>query len=82
VFLKRGGADLAQPGVTGPALPPSPLTAEYLARLQRAAADDADLATAFIRVVSLVDPPAALLAEPVRERLDRHSPDQAGSLRG
>jgi 2-polyprenyl-6-methoxyphenol hydroxylase-like FAD-dependent oxidoreductase len=80
------GADLAQPGVTGPDLPPSPLTGDYLARLQRAAADDADLATAFIRVTSLVDPPAALLAAPVRERVERHSngrvavPRQRGSL--
>jgi 2-polyprenyl-6-methoxyphenol hydroxylase-like FAD-dependent oxidoreductase len=63
------GADLAQPGVTGPALPPSPLTGDYLARLQRAAADDAELATAFLRVTSLVDPPAALLADAVRERV-------------
>lgn len=67
------GADLAQPGVTGPPQPPSPITGEYLARLQRAAADDADLAAAFIRVTSLVDPPAALLAASVRERLAQHS---------
>jgi 2-polyprenyl-6-methoxyphenol hydroxylase-like FAD-dependent oxidoreductase len=64
------GADLALPGVTGPALPPSPLTSDYLARLQQAAVHDADLATAFIRVTSLVDPPAALLSEEVRARLD------------
>jgi 2-polyprenyl-6-methoxyphenol hydroxylase-like FAD-dependent oxidoreductase len=67
------GADLAQPGVTGPALPPSPLTGDYLMRLQRAAVEDAELATAFIRVTSLVDPPAALLAEPVRARLQQHA---------
>lgn len=67
------GADLALPGVTGPALPPSPLTGDYLARLQRAAAHDADLATAFIRVTSLVDPPAALLSDEVRARLDQHA---------
>jgi len=65
------GADLALPGVTGPALPPSPLTGEYLARLQRAAVDDAELAAAFIRVTSLVDPPSALLSDEVRARLDR-----------
>src|SRR4029453_13265625 len=35
------GADLAMPGVTGPVLPPSPLNGEYLARLQRAATEDA-----------------------------------------
>lgn len=66
------GADLAQPGVTGPALPPSPLTGDYLGRLQRAAADDAELATAFIRVTALIDPPSALLAEPIRARLEGH----------
>jgi 2-polyprenyl-6-methoxyphenol hydroxylase-like FAD-dependent oxidoreductase len=65
------GADLALPGVTGPALPPSPLTGDYLARLQQAAVHDADLAAAFIRVTSLVDPPSALLSEEVRARLDR-----------
>ena len=65
------GADLALPGVTGPALPPSPLTGDYLARLQQAAVHDADLAAAFIRVTSLVDPPAALLSEEVRTRLDQ-----------
>jgi 2-polyprenyl-6-methoxyphenol hydroxylase-like FAD-dependent oxidoreductase len=64
------GADLAQPGVTGPALPPSPLTGDYLARLQCAAVHDADLAAAFIRVTALVDPPSALLAEPVRARVE------------
>jgi len=65
------GADLALPGVTGPALPPSPLTSDYLARLQQAAVHDAELATAFIRVTALVDPPAALLSEEVRARLDQ-----------
>jgi 2-polyprenyl-6-methoxyphenol hydroxylase-like FAD-dependent oxidoreductase len=64
------GADLAQPGVTGPALPPSPITGEYLLRLQLAAADDAELAAAFVRVTSLVDPPAMLLADWIRKRVD------------
>jgi len=65
------GPDLALPGVTGPALPPSPLTGDYLARLQQAAVHDAELAAAFIRVTSLVDPPSALLSEEVRARLDQ-----------
>jgi len=68
------GADLALPGVTGPALPPSPLTGDYLARLQQAAVHDADLATAFIRVTALVDPPSALLSEEVRARLEQRQP--------
>ncbi|MEN3309831.1 MAG: hypothetical protein V7603_6033 [Micromonosporaceae bacterium] len=73
------GADLALPGVTGPALPPSPLTGEYLARLQRAAVHDAELAAAFIRVTSLVDSPAALLAERIRDRVD--APQPSGGVR-
>jgi len=68
------GPDLALPGVTGPALPPSPLTGDYLARLQQAAVNDAELAAAFIRVTSLVDPPSALLSEEVRARLDQPLP--------
>jgi len=73
-WMLAAGADLALPGVTGPALPPSPLTGDYLARLQQAAVHDADLATAFIRVTSLVDPPSALLSEAVRTRLDQQQP--------
>lgn len=65
------GADLALPGVTGPALPESPLTGEYVGRLQLAAAEDAELATAFIRVTGLVDPPPALLRPEIAERVMR-----------
>jgi 2-polyprenyl-6-methoxyphenol hydroxylase-like FAD-dependent oxidoreductase len=63
------GADLALPGVTGPPLPPSPLTAEYLGRLQLAATEDPELAVALVRVTSLVDPPAALLRPEIVERV-------------
>jgi 2-polyprenyl-6-methoxyphenol hydroxylase-like FAD-dependent oxidoreductase len=55
------GADLAVLGADGPTLPDSPLRPGYLATLQRAATWDADLSTALIRVMALVDPPAALL---------------------
>jgi hypothetical protein len=65
------GADLALPGVTGPALPASPLTGEYLGRLQHAATEDPELAAAFIRVTSLVDPPPALLRPEIAERVTR-----------
>jgi 2-polyprenyl-6-methoxyphenol hydroxylase-like FAD-dependent oxidoreductase len=65
------GADLAMPGVTGPVLPPSPLSGEYLGRLQLAAAEDATLAAAFIRVTSLVDAPPALLRPEIVERVTR-----------
>jgi len=65
------GADLAVAGVTGPVLPKSPLTAEYLSQLQLAATEDVALATAFIRVTALVDPPPALLRPEIVERVDR-----------
>jgi 2-polyprenyl-6-methoxyphenol hydroxylase-like FAD-dependent oxidoreductase len=63
------GADLALPGVTGPALPASPLTPEYLRRLQLAANEDAIVAVALIRVTSLVDPPRTLLRPEIVERV-------------
>jgi 2-polyprenyl-6-methoxyphenol hydroxylase-like FAD-dependent oxidoreductase len=72
------GADLAIAGVSGPALPRSPLTPEYLANLQRAAVEDATLSTALIRVNALVDPPSALLDPAVVERVERA---QAGLVR-
>jgi 2-polyprenyl-6-methoxyphenol hydroxylase-like FAD-dependent oxidoreductase len=65
------GADLALPGVTGPVPEASPLAAEYVGRLQLAATEDAMLAAAFIRVTSLVDPPAALLHPDIVERVNR-----------
>jgi hypothetical protein len=59
--------------VTGPALPESPLTGEYLGRLQLAAAEDPELAVAFIRVTSLVDPPSALLRPDIVRRVAQAS---------
>jgi 2-polyprenyl-6-methoxyphenol hydroxylase-like FAD-dependent oxidoreductase len=68
------GADLAVEGVTGPVLPTSPLTREYVEELRRRAVDDAELAAAFIRVNALVDPPQALLRPEVVERVvDDHT---------
>jgi 2-polyprenyl-6-methoxyphenol hydroxylase-like FAD-dependent oxidoreductase len=66
------GADMSVPGVTGPILPKSPLTAEYLRSLQLAAAEDSTLAAAFVRVTSLVDPPPALLHPSVMTAVERH----------
>jgi hypothetical protein len=65
------GADLAIPGVRGPALPPSPLTPAYLAQVREAATVDPTMATALMRVTALVDPPSALLRPEVAERVDR-----------
>ena len=64
------GADLATPGVVGTPLPPSPLTGEYLGRLQAGACQDPELARAFLRVSSLVDPPTALLRPDVVARVE------------
>jgi hypothetical protein len=61
-WFLAAGADFAIRGATGPALPPSPITGEYLLQLQRAAAQDADVATTMVRVNALMDPPWALLA--------------------
>jgi 2-polyprenyl-6-methoxyphenol hydroxylase-like FAD-dependent oxidoreductase len=55
------GGDMALSGVRGPALPKSPLTPQYMATLQRTAAEDAEVATALVRVNALIDPPPALL---------------------
>jgi 2-polyprenyl-6-methoxyphenol hydroxylase-like FAD-dependent oxidoreductase len=64
------GADLATPGVVGTPLPASPLTGDYVRRLQLAAVHDPELARAFLRVTSLVDPPTALLRPDVVQRVD------------
>jgi 2-polyprenyl-6-methoxyphenol hydroxylase-like FAD-dependent oxidoreductase len=73
------GADLALPGVTGPALPASPLTPEYLRRLQLAATEDAEVAAALVRVTSLVEPPPTLLRPEIVHRVER-APVAAGTL--
>jgi 2-polyprenyl-6-methoxyphenol hydroxylase-like FAD-dependent oxidoreductase len=64
------GADTAVAGVTGPRLPASPLTGEHVRRLQVAAADDAAVAAALVRVNSLVDPPSTLLDPALVGRAD------------
>lgn len=55
------GGDLAFPQVPGPRPVKVRLVNAYMARLQAAAASDASLATAFIRVVGMLDRPEALL---------------------
>jgi 2-polyprenyl-6-methoxyphenol hydroxylase-like FAD-dependent oxidoreductase len=73
-------ADLAVAGVTGPVLPASPLTSEYVDALGQAAVEDAVLAAAFIRVTSLVDPPPALLRPEIVDRVARR-PDAVVATR-
>ena len=55
------GGDLQFPGVPGRRTPKLRLLGAYLTRLHAAAACDADLAAAFLRVVGLVSPPQTLL---------------------
>jgi 2-polyprenyl-6-methoxyphenol hydroxylase-like FAD-dependent oxidoreductase len=55
------GGDLVFPGVPGRRTPKTRLVSAYLARLHAAAAHDADLAGAFVRVAGLVAPPGSLL---------------------
>ncbi|GAA3454254.1 NAD(P)/FAD-dependent oxidoreductase [Dactylosporangium matsuzakiense] len=63
------GADLALDGV--PLDDNAKAPAELVRRLQLAAAEDAELAAAFIRVTSLVDSPRALAEPWIAERLTR-----------
>ncbi|MBO0869306.1 MAG: FAD-binding monooxygenase [Micromonosporaceae bacterium] len=61
--------DLTAPGAVAPALPPSPLTGEYMHRLQSAAAQDEVLARSLVRVLALVDPPEALVRPEILARV-------------
>jgi 2-polyprenyl-6-methoxyphenol hydroxylase-like FAD-dependent oxidoreductase len=56
------GGDLTFPGVPGRRTLKIRLLGSYLSHLHAAAADDAHLATAFIRVAGLVAPPQSLLS--------------------
>ena len=58
------GGDLVFPGVEGRRTFKIQLLSAYLAKLHAAAAYDARLATAFIRISGLVAPPQSLLHEP------------------
>ncbi|HEU5471002.1 MAG TPA: FAD-binding monooxygenase [Actinophytocola sp.] len=63
------GADLALPGIVGHRTAMGRMMSRYVAKLQAAAADDAGLAEAFIRVAGLVDSPPALLRPPIAARV-------------
>jgi 2-polyprenyl-6-methoxyphenol hydroxylase-like FAD-dependent oxidoreductase len=66
------GGDLAFPGVQGHRTAKTRLANAYLARLHAAAADDAHLASAFVRVAGLVAPPRSLLGPGVALRVLRN----------
>jgi 2-polyprenyl-6-methoxyphenol hydroxylase-like FAD-dependent oxidoreductase len=65
------GGDLVFPGVQGRRTAKVRLVSAYLARLHAAAAHDADLASAFLRVAGLVAPPGSLLRPGVAVRVLR-----------
>ncbi|HEY6543548.1 MAG TPA: hypothetical protein VIZ64_01485 [Dokdonella sp.] len=71
------GADLTLPGVPGRMSWSERLIGNYIARLHAAAAHDARLATAFVRVSGLVDDPAALLNPRVALHVLRSSSSEA-----
>jgi 2-polyprenyl-6-methoxyphenol hydroxylase-like FAD-dependent oxidoreductase len=64
------GADASDPDVVATARPESALPPGYLPRLQLAAAEDGELAVAFLRVTSLVDPPSALVRPEIVARVE------------
>ena len=63
------GGDLMFPGVQGRRTRKMRLLGAYLTRLHAAAAHDADVATAFIRVAGLVSPPQSLLRPGIAMRV-------------
>jgi hypothetical protein len=65
------GADLAMPEVEGPRTARRQIAGVYVTRLQAAAAHDATLARAFVRVTGLVDRPEALLRPAIALRVLR-----------
>jgi 2-polyprenyl-6-methoxyphenol hydroxylase-like FAD-dependent oxidoreductase len=67
------GGDLAVPGVQGRRTLKVRLVNAYIARLHAAAAHDASLASAFVRVAGLVAPPRTLLRPNVTVRVLRAS---------
>jgi 2-polyprenyl-6-methoxyphenol hydroxylase-like FAD-dependent oxidoreductase len=76
------GGDLVFPGVPGRRTLKLRLINTYLARLHAAAAHDADLASAFVRVVGLVAPPQTLLRPTIALRVLRSSQHPAAKTHG
>lgn len=70
-WLMSVGADSSLPGIVAPPVPASPFPPGYLAALQAGGVTDVQLARAFTRVASLVDPPSALLRPEIAARVER-----------
>ena len=65
------GNDLRFPHAEGPLTPQIGQSAQYMDAFRAAAADDAVLATALLRVLHLIDPPARLQDPALRQRVAR-----------
>ena len=76
------GGDLVFPGVQGRRTLKVRLVSTYLTRLHAAAAHDANLATAFIRVAGLVDPPQTFLRPGIVLRVLRNGLGPAAGTPG
>lgn len=76
------GGDLIFPGVKGRRTLKSRLVSAYIARLHAAAAHDASLASAFVRVAGLVAPPQTLLRPSIAGRVLRGGLHLAAGTRG
>lgn len=70
-------ADLAYPGVRGRRTPLTKAATLYMNRVQAAAARDPEVARAFIRTISLIDPPQSLMRPALVGRVLR-SPGRPG----
>lgn len=71
VWQLNAGGDLALPEIPGRRPLATRLINRYVARAQRVGATDLAVATAFIRVGGLLDPPAAILAPRILSRVLR-----------
>jgi 2-polyprenyl-6-methoxyphenol hydroxylase-like FAD-dependent oxidoreductase len=76
------GGDLVFPGVQGRRTLKVRMVSAYTARLHAAAAHDADLASAFVRVVGLVAQPQSLLYPGIAVRVLRRTLHPAAGTRG
>jgi hypothetical protein len=80
------GADLALPAVPGPRPLPVKVLNRYVDRVQAAAGRDTAVATTFLRVTSMLDPPSRLFAPATVARVlaagHRRAPGPSDAARG
>lgn len=76
-WTMSASADLGYPQVRGKRTLATRLANRYMARVQAVAATDPDVARAFIRTISLIDPPQSLMTPRIMRRLVRPIPAAA-----